>query len=132
MLVTIKTACNSALECELTDLYKDAAGLYYKCKLHEKGCGCTILAPRYLYHCTDYNAKDEIINNGLLLSKTRSMYYGEAIYLSLMPQYCFGNTCFRVDVDGLNVVSTVNGWEFICSEDIPSDRIDYFGFEENE
>lgn len=78
-----------------------------------------------LYHCTDKCYKDSILRDGL---KTNN----GTIYLSYKPEYCFGNTCFEIDVTELNIESTCNSWEYICNTDIDSGKIKYFGFFEEE
>lgn len=86
----------------------------------------------YMYHCTDGVLKESILEHGLLLSKTRSMQYGNKIFLSHYPEYCFGNTCFRINVFGLNISRIRDSFEYVCDEDIAADRIEYYGYEENE
>ena len=136
MKVKIKAVCNKEIECDLSKIHKDKLGLHCECPFGNDGCGgtcdCELITPKYLYHCTDYSYKDSIIKDGLLLNKVKSLHDGKLIYFSLSPEYCYGNTCFKVDVDGLNVKSTTNVWEFVCSDDIPNDRIEYYGFEEIE
>ncbi|MEK5209176.1 hypothetical protein [Psychrobacillus sp. FSL H8-0510] len=86
-----------------------------------------------LFHCTTSKWLVSILAKGLLLSNARSEIYGDKpIFLSLTPQHCFGNTCFKVCVPKDWVKQTENHWEFICNRDIPPEKISYFSYEEDE
>lgn len=56
----------------------------------------------------------------------------ELVFLSYAPEYGFGNTCFEVKTEGLNIKGVGNGWEFVCSQNIPPENIELYGYEENE
>jgi len=80
-----------------------------------------------LYHCTDEALKNIILEKGLKIDKSQVYDF---IFLGASPEYCYGNTCFIVDIDGIKVEKTINMWEYICCEDISPSRIKYYGFKE--
>lgn len=86
-----------------------------------------------LFHCTSNAREENIVANGLLLSKSVSELHGaKPIFLSLTPQHCFGNTCFKVCIPKEWVTQTINHWEYTCDRDIPPAHITFFSYEEDE
>lgn len=86
-----------------------------------------------LFHCTTSARREDILEKGLLLSKSVSDLHGEKpIFLSLTPQHCFGNTCFKVSIPEDWVRQTINHWEFICDRNIPPENISFYSYEEDE
>lgn len=79
-----------------------------------------------LFHCTCPSYAESILRDGFDPSQYARL--GVHTYLSSTPQYVFGNTCLAVNVDGLNITQTVNVWEYITSDYIASDRITYYGY----
>jgi len=82
-----------------------------------------------LYHCTVASLKAIILKKGLMIDKA---LVDNKIFLSTHPQYCYGNTCFSVDVDGLDIKQTINKWEYTYSGSISPTRIKYYGHKEVE
>lgn len=80
-----------------------------------------------LYHCTTCLNKDLILQDGLKIEKSLS---NNKIFLSKNPEYCYGNTCFIVNIEGLDIKQTVNSWEFTYDKSIRPNRIKYHGFKE--
>lgn len=80
-----------------------------------------------LYHCTDNFYKNKILIEGLRIEKSLSK---GKIFLSKSPEYCYGNTCFIVNANGLDIKQTENSWEYVYNESISPDRIRYYGYKE--
>lgn len=89
--------------------------------------------PKVLYHCTSELCAEKVLKLGLSLEQAKSENKGVlAIFMSYAPEYCFGNTCLVINVEGLHVEKTINNWEYVCYENIPPDRISYHSFKEIE
>lgn len=86
-----------------------------------------------LFHCTTSLWRESILEKGLLLSTSLSEVHGEKpIFLSLTPQHCFGDTCFKIRIPKDWVRQTINQWEFICNRDIPPENIVFYSYEGDE
>lgn len=75
------------------------------------------------YHRTDPENVESILKYGLLASKAgRGRETFKCIYLSTMPETCFGEVLFEVDIRGVEL-NPLSEWQLVSWNDIPPERI---------
>lgn len=71
-----------------------------------------------------------ILKDGIRLEHAQNIKNECTIHLYSRKRYNYGNTCFKVDVNGLDVRPTRELGEFFCLNDISSDKLKYKGFKD--